>query len=285
MGRLAMVVLYLIPYRLQRVDANVIVERVTGREKSGASERLLAYDRLTACNISGKICAPRGAVTAAQGAGVSIKGGSIMDGRPAGSASRWRQRAARVRDGRVFLAIFAAGVLVFALATNAFASIPDHNQVYHGCVQSGTLPIPGTGTLRLIDTDRGQTCNRTETAVSWNANGVAGPSGSTGPQGPTGATGPSGTIGLAGESGPMGPTGTEGATGATGPSGPTGVDGASGVPGPSGAVGPTGADGTTGPSGLSGATGPSGPTGADGTTGPSGPSGATGPSGPTGADG
>ena len=203
-----------------------------------------------------------------------------MDGRPAGSVGRWRQRAARFRHGRVFLAMFAAGVLVLALATNAFASIPDQSNVYHACVQAGNLPIPGQGTMRLIDTEKGQSCTRHETPVSWNANGVAGPTGATGatgPQGPAGATGPSGASGPVG---PVGPAGVDGATGATGPAGPAGVDGASGPIGPTGPVGLTGADGATGPSGPSGATGPIGPSGTDGAAGGTG---ATGPAGPAGS--
>lgn len=68
----------------------------------------------------------------------------------------------------------------------------------------------------------------------------------------------------------MGPTG---ATGPAGPSGPTGSDG------PTGATGPTGADGPTGPTGPTGADGPIGPTGPMGADGPTGPAGPTGPSG------
>lgn len=44
-------------------------------------------------------------------------------------------------------------------------------------------------------------------------------------KGPTGATGPMGPTGATGATGPMGPTGSTGATGATGPMGPTGATG------------------------------------------------------------
>lgn len=66
-------------------------------------------------------------------------------------------------------------------------------------------------------------------------------------QGPTGTSGPSG---------PSGPTGP---SGASGPSGPTGPSGASGPSGPTGPAGPSGPSGPTGPTGLQGVTGPTGP--------------------------
>ena len=85
--------------------------------------------------------------------------------------------------------------------------------------------------------------------------------------------------GPSGATGPAGPTGPSGATGPTGPTGPSGATGPTGPTGPSGATGPTG---PTGPSGATGPTGPTGPSGATGPTGPTGPSGATGPTGPAG---
>ena len=65
------------------------------------------------------------------------------------------------------------------------------------------------GTLRQV-TGPGQ-CSSIETAVSWNAAGLAGPAG------PAGATGPQGLIG---PSGPAGPTGAAGVQGPPGPPGP-----------------------------------------------------------------
>ena len=233
-----------------------------------------------------------------------------MSNRPAGQKSRWSNGIARFARRRVVLASLTASILVLALATNAFASIPDQNQVFHACVQSGTLPIPGQGSIRLIDTDKGQTCTRYETPISWSANGGAtgptgptgasGPSGpngptgavgDTGPIGPTGLTGDTGPTGLIGDTGPTGPIGPSGAVGNVGPSGPTGPIGLTGDTGPTGPIGPTGLTGDTGPTGpigLTGDTGPTGPTGLTGDTGPTGPiglTGDTGPSGPTGLTG
>jgi type VI protein secretion system component Hcp len=57
------------------------------------------------------------------------------------------------------------------------------------------------GLVRVVDADA--TCNRGETALSWNQTGPAGPQGPAGPAGPTGPAGPSG---------PAGPTATVTAT-------------------------------------------------------------------------
>ncbi len=203
-----------------------------------------------------------------------------MNRRSTVAKTRWEQTFSRVPKRRVVRSGFVAAILVLALATNAFADIPDQSNVFHGCVRTGGgwffLPgwIPffgGTaGSLRLIDTEKGQSCASSETAVSWNATGPSGPSG---PSGATGASGPSGPTGPVGDTGPSGPSGPTGATGPSGPSGPTGATG------PSGPSGPTGATGPSGPSGPTGATGPSGPSGPTGATGPSGPTGPTGAAG------
>jgi hypothetical protein len=64
----------------------------------------------------------------------------------------------------------------------AVASIPDSSGVIHGCyLTSGNPNIRGA--LRVIDTEAGQTCSSSETAIEWNQEG---------PQGPTGAQGPTG---------------------------------------------------------------------------------------------
>jgi hypothetical protein len=170
-----------------------------------------------------------------------------MNARPAGRESRWSRRTLSRARRRLLLAAATASILLLALAANAFASIPDQNQVYHACMQSGNLPLPNAGSIRMIDTERGQNCNRFETPISWNANGVAGATGATGP---SGLAGPSGATGAAGMDGATGPSGIAGATGPAGDVGPTG---AAGRPGPTGADGPTG---DTGPSGPSGPTGP-----------------------------
>ena len=62
--------------------------------------------------------------------------------------------------------------------------------------------------------------------------------------GPSGATGPVGPTGPSGATGPTGPTGPSGTTGPTGPTGPSGATGPTGPTGPSGATGPTGPAGT-----------------------------------------
>jgi hypothetical protein len=80
---------------------------------------------------------------------------------------------------RVLLAGFA--VLVLATAGGiAYAAIPDASGVIHGCYKKSS---PNQGTLRVIDTERGQTCSSSENALSWNQTG---PKGATGPTGPTG---------------------------------------------------------------------------------------------------
>src|SRR5271168_1168422 len=62
-------------------------------------------------------------------------------------------------------AVLASGLAVVTGAL-AFASIPDANGVFHGCVHTST------GALRIIDTDNGQACKASETAVSWNKAGI-----------------------------------------------------------------------------------------------------------------
>lgn len=115
------------------------------------------------------------------------------------SERRWSQRARRVVRRRGMYAAIIAGLLVLALGTNAFADIPDNGQVFHGCVLTGEsrgfdlFPSSQPGSLRLIDTSRGQQCRPNEQAVTWNQTGPQGPSGPSGPTGPTGPTGPAGT--------------------------------------------------------------------------------------------
>lgn len=96
--------------------------------------------------------------------------------------------------------------------------------------------------------------------------GIAGPKGDTGAQGPAGAdgaTGPQGPAGPKGDTGAQGPQGEKGdpgPTGATGPAGPKGdtgeqgPQGEKGDPGPTGATGATGATGSAGPGVITGGT-------------------------------
>jgi hypothetical protein len=68
----------------------------------------------------------------------------------------------------------AAVLVVLVAAVAATAAIPDANGVIHGCRNTKS------GALRVIDTDKGQTCGKDEAALSWNQ---------TGPQGPAGVSG------------------------------------------------------------------------------------------------
>lgn len=78
--------------------------------------------------------------------------------------------------------------------------------------------------------------------------GIAGPTGATGPQGEIGPTGPKG------DTGPQGATGQQGPQGETGATGPKGDTGATGLQGPTGQQGPQGETGPTGPTGPAGTT-------------------------------
>ena len=62
----------------------------------------------------------------------------------------------------------------------AYAAIPDGNKVIHACYQQQS------GQLRVIDTDRGDSCRPSERALQWNQQG---PKGDRGPQGPPGSAG------------------------------------------------------------------------------------------------
>ena len=69
----------------------------------------------------------------------------------------------------------------------AYTGIPGADGVIHGC--RGKL----TGILRVIDTDRGQTCHpKLETPITWNVVGPQGDKGDTGATGPAGPPGPAG---------------------------------------------------------------------------------------------
>jgi hypothetical protein len=87
-----------------------------------------------------------------------------------------------------------------AVGSAAYATIPDNNQVIHGCYsRSG-------GSLRVID-DSVTNCAKSETALSWNVMGQQGPQGLQGvqgPQGPQGEQGPQGVQGVQGLQGPSG---------------------------------------------------------------------------------
>jgi Collagen triple helix repeat (20 copies) len=155
---------------------------------------------------------------------------------------------------RTRIGLIAAQItLALGLAVGvAYATIPDGNGVYTGCM------LNGVGTLRLIDpslssTDLKSHCTKFETQITWNEQGQPGPQGPQGPKGDTGAQGPqglNGDTGLAGPAGPQGPKGDTGAKGDTGPQGAQGDTGAKGDTGPAGSAGP---QGPPGPATLSGA--------------------------------
>lgn len=146
-------------------------------------------------------------------------------------------------------------------------------------------------------------CKASESAVTWNKQGVQGVAGVKGDKGDTGATGAkgaAGAVGPMGAAGPKGEKGDKGATGATGakgaagavgpmgatgPKGDKGATGATGARGAAGAVGPMGATGAKGDKGDTGATGAKGATGPQGLVGPQGPMGPEGPQGPEGPEG
>jgi hypothetical protein len=94
------------------------------------------------------------------------------------------------RGGRLIVALAVGGVL-FGVATAVQADIPDAG-VIHGCYQKSG------GSLRVIDTSRGDTCRSSEQVVNWNQTGPTGATGPTGSTGPTGATGATGATGISG---------------------------------------------------------------------------------------
>lgn len=86
---------------------------------------------------------------------------------------------------RAIIVIVATASLA-TIASVAVASIPDSSGVIHGCYDSKT------GALRVIDTGKGQTCAKSETALTWNQAGPQGAQGPAGPEGPAGTNGVSG---------------------------------------------------------------------------------------------
>jgi hypothetical protein len=184
-----------------------------------------------------------------------------------------------------------AHVALGALAATALA----------GGIAVAAIPGPGgtieacytktTGALRLIDSERGQTCHPSkELAIQWSQ---AGPKGDPGPAGPAGPTGPKGDPGAAGEPGADGRSITwrgafdcdalyssgdvvshDGSAWITDaaiggcvnpPYTPwrlLAAKGADGAPGAAGAVGATGPQGPKGDKGDRGEPGPAGPSGA-----------------------
>lgn len=118
-------------------------------------------------------------------------------------------------SGRVRTIGAVAGAIVVVTSGIAYATIPGPNGVISACyLKSG-------GALRVIDAST-TSCKATEQAISWNQQGVPGPTGPAGPPGPAGADGADGADGTAGPPGPAGPAGPVGPAGPEGPAGPAG---------------------------------------------------------------
>lgn len=111
-----------------------------------------------------------------------------------------------IKGKRMTAAALAA--LLVTGAGLAYASIPDQNQVIHGCYK--TLD----GKLRVIDTGAGDSCLSSEVSLDWNQQGPQGPTGPQGPQGPAGPSGSQGPQGIQGIQGPQGQQGPVGSGGA-----------------------------------------------------------------------
>jgi hypothetical protein len=65
-------------------------------------------------------------------------------------------------------------VLCLAAGGIAHANIPDTGGVIHACFKKTS---PNQGTLRVIDSDKGQSCSGGENALDWNQTGPQGPAG------------------------------------------------------------------------------------------------------------
>jgi len=86
---------------------------------------------------------------------------------------------------------FATLILIITLATAAivWASIPGSDGVIRACYRTQS------GQLRVIDPSKGESCQASEQALSWNVTGTPGPQGPKGDKGETGEQGPPGPAG------------------------------------------------------------------------------------------
>jgi hypothetical protein len=103
--------------------------------------------------------------------------------------------------------LVAAGL---AVATVAFAAIPDGDGAISGCYTKIG------GVVRVIDTAKGERCTRYEVPITWNQAGSPGQPGEPGPRGEPGAQGEPGPAGPQGEPGPQGQPGPQGEPGPAG---------------------------------------------------------------------
>jgi len=148
-----------------------------------------------------------------------------------------------LRHARRVMLCAAAGALLFAGVAHA-----GDDDILTICIAAKTK--------RIISIN--SSCPPPNRAITWDAEGIVGPTGPQGPlgeQGPIGPTGPSGVTGPQGPVGPAGAIGAVGLVGTTGPVGPAGETGQQGPQGPTGPTGPTGATGPTGPTGVNGING------------------------------
>ncbi len=111
-----------------------------------------------------------------------------------------------------FVAAFALGAGIPA----AFAATSGEGDgvAIHACAGPN-------GQLRVVEA--GEQCRKSETRLSWNSEGPAGPAGADGARGEPGPQGEPGPAGPPGEQGPPGPVGPKGETGERGPAGPAGA--------------------------------------------------------------
>ena len=99
----------------------------------------------------------------------------------------------------MFARVIATGVAVFILVAGKTNIEAPSSSKIQACVEKKD------GALRLIES--GKSCKSSETPVSWNIQGPAGPQGMQGRAGIEGPAGPQG------EQGPVGPQGVPGADG------------------------------------------------------------------------
>ena len=109
------------------------------------------------------------------------------------------------------------GLLIFGIIAILAIPVWADAQVINACYNSRN------GDLRRVDDP--SECRSSETALSWNIEGIQG---EPGPQGPKGDKGDKGDIGDTGPMGPPGPKGDKGDIGDAGPQGPPGPQGPAG---------------------------------------------------------
>lgn len=105
----------------------------------------------------------------------------------------------------VFLGVLGLIAVLVAVSGVALAGHNNDPNELHACYKNNN------GQMRYV-TDPAD-CLPSEAVISWNQQGLAGPTGPQGNQGPTGATGPQGDPGADGNDGVTGPQGPQGSSG------------------------------------------------------------------------